>query len=161
MWSLIGDGVEGRLEVLACKNAPTEPPGIEPARLGQGLSPRLYIGVTAHRDVSVDQMTATDHLDRDRRLLATPILIEQIEHAAAEVIHPYLTEGFGPVEVHNDVAHSRPAFPGETVRYGAVLVGVDGHRLVYAVSAAVGDWVVGHGRHESHVIRRTFSTQNI
>jgi len=153
VWHLTGDGIEGRLELLSEDESP---PGIADGRLGQGLSPRLTIGASAERNVLVDEASTTDHLGGRNWLLTTPDMIEQMEHAGADLLEPYRLEGFGAVGAHNDIAHSRPAHFGETVRYRAILVGVNGPRLVYSVSAAVGDRVVGHGRHESHIVRLTF-----
>jgi len=153
VWHLTGDGVEGRLELLSRSG---NPPGIADGRLGPGLSPRLEMGASAERDVPVDETNSTDHLGGRRQLLATPDMIEQMERTGADLLEPYLLEGFGALGAHNDIAHSRPAYLGETVHYRAVLVGASGPRLVYAVSATVGDRVVGHGRHESHVVRSTF-----
>ena len=160
VWRLSGTGLEGRLEVIPPDGRSDDPPGILASRIGPGLSPDLRIGSSTSREIVVDDSNITDHLgDHRTPLLTTPDLVEGMERVAAQLLETYILDGYGALGVHNDIAHSGPAFPGETVRSHAVLTGVDGRRLVYSVTSAVGDREIGHGRHESYIVRRTVGTR--
>jgi len=157
-WHVTTGDVAGRLEIRGGVRRPGEPsPGLLPEMIDEGLDPLVRPGIRVDLDEVVDETNTTRHLGGPA-LLATPSMVLTMERASAAAIEPYIHDGYGTVGAHNDIAHLRPARLGETVSYSAVLVGVNGRRLIYEVEALVKDRLIGAGRHEGHVVWTQFGS---
>jgi predicted thioesterase len=127
-------------------------PRVLPHRIGEGIDLSIRPGTSIEQTDVIGEHNTTRHLG-GRPLLATPSMISALEQAAADHAAPYLADGFGTVGVFNLITHSKPAYPDREIVFRATLTGVAGHRLSYRVGARVDDHEVGHGRHQSHVVR--------
>jgi fluoroacetyl-CoA thioesterase len=85
-------------------------------------------------------------------VLATPIMILQMENAALEAVRPYLEPGESCVGAHVDVAHLAATPEGRRVTAEATVTGVDGRRISFDVTARDATEEIGRGRHERVVI---------
>jgi len=126
------------------------PPGVVPELLEPGLVGSFRPGLTHELQITVDATDITDHLGP--AVLATPSLVRHMEMCSAATIRPNLIDGFGTVGVHNDIAHSGAAYPGEIIHYRSSVAGVDRRRIVLRVDAMVEDRLVGSGWHQSYVV---------
>ena len=84
--------------------------------------------------------------------LATPVMILIMENAALNAIKPFLDAGESAVGIAVDVKHLAATPVGRDVSATAEVVGVDGKRIDFKVSASDGDEEIGKGSHQRIVI---------
>lgn len=83
---------------------------------------------------------------------ATPQMIGLMEQAASDSVQPHLAPGQSTVGTLVNVTHIAATPIGNHVRAEAELIEIDGHRLVFAVSAYDDSEKIGEGRHERFLI---------
>ena len=86
------------------------------------------------------------------QVFATPMMILVMENAALNAIKPFLESGESAVGTAVDVKHLAATPVGHTVRATAEVVGVEGKRIEFKVSAHDGDEEIGRGSHRRAVI---------
>ena len=86
-------------------------------------------------------------------VLATPVMIARMEQAAWMAVAPCLAEGEGTVGTRMDAAHVSATPLGLPVTCRAELIGIDGRRLTFRVSARDSHGPIGEGTHERVVIQ--------
>ena len=86
------------------------------------------------------------------QVLATPVMILIIENAALNAIRPFLDAGESAVGTAVDVKHFAATPVGHEVRATAEVVGIEGKRVDYKVSASDGNEEIGNGTHQRVVI---------
>jgi fluoroacetyl-CoA thioesterase len=86
------------------------------------------------------------------QVLATPVMILIMENAALNAIKPFLDAGESAVGVAVDVKHLAATPVGHEVCATAEVVGVDGKRIDFKVSASDGKEEIGKGSHQRIVI---------
>jgi predicted thioesterase len=77
------------------------------------------------------------------QVLATPVMILIMENAALNAIRPFLDSGESAVGIAVDVEHIAATPVGHDVRATAEVVGVDGRRIGFKVSASDGREEIG------------------
>jgi predicted thioesterase len=88
-------------------------------------------------------------------VLSTPKMIALMEQASLDLVQPMLDDGQTSVGTHVNVSHQAAAREGEEVLFQSRLAAVEGRRLLFEVSAAVGDRLIGKGTHERFVVDRS------
>jgi fluoroacetyl-CoA thioesterase len=83
---------------------------------------------------------------------ATPVMILVMENAALNAIKPFLEPGESAVGTAIDVKHLAATPVGREVRATAEVVGVEGKRVDFKVSASDGTDEIGKGIHRRIVI---------
>jgi fluoroacetyl-CoA thioesterase len=86
------------------------------------------------------------------QVFATPMMILVMENAALNALKPFLEAGESAVGTAVDVKHLAATPVGHTVRATAEVVGVEGKRIEFKVSAHDGDEEIGRGTHRRAVI---------
>jgi predicted thioesterase len=86
------------------------------------------------------------------QVLATPVMILVMENAALNAIRPFLDEGESAVGTAINVKHFAATPVGHDVRATAEVVGVEGKRVDFKVSASDGEEEIGSGTHQRIVI---------
>ena len=86
------------------------------------------------------------------QVLGTPVMILIMENAALNAIKPFLDAGESAVGVAVDVKHLAATPVGHEVSATAEVVGVDGKRIDFKVSASDGKEEIGKGSHQRIVI---------
>jgi predicted thioesterase len=81
-------------------------------------------------------------------VLATPVMILVMENAALNAIKPFLDAGESAVGIAVDVKHLAATPVGHDVRATAEVVGVNGKRIDFKVSASDGKEEIGRGSHQ-------------
>ena len=84
--------------------------------------------------------------------LATPVMILVMENAALNAIKPFLEQGESAVGTAVDVKHLASTPVGRDVTAIAEVLGVDGKRVDFKVSAHDGSDEIGNGTHQRIVI---------
>lgn len=102
--------------------------------------------------VVVEAITAISQGTGPVHSLATPAMAVLMERAAVRAVADHLAPGQSTVGSHLDISHLAPTPVGMTVRAMAKLVGIEGRRLLFEVSAEDASGVVGRGTHERVVI---------
>ena len=90
----------------------------------------------------------------DLRVLATPIMLALMENAAMLCVADSLEEGNTTVGGHIAASHIKPTGIGHTVSATAELVGVEGRKLKFKVSASDEDGLIGEGEHLRFIVGR-------
>jgi fluoroacetyl-CoA thioesterase len=85
-------------------------------------------------------------------VFATPMMILVMENAALNAIKPFLDAGESAVGTAVDVRHFAATPVGYDVRATAEVVGVEGKRVDFKVSASDGKEEIGRGTHQRIVI---------
>jgi fluoroacetyl-CoA thioesterase len=86
------------------------------------------------------------------QVLATPVMILMMENAALNAIRPYLDPGESAVGTAIAVSHLAATPVGHKVRAEAEVIGVDGRRVEFKVSARDEVEEIGSGTHQRIVI---------
>ncbi len=86
------------------------------------------------------------------QVLATPVMILIMENAALNAIRPFLDAGESAVGTAVDVKHLAATPVGREVRATAEVIGVEGKRVHFKVSASDGIDEIGSGSHQRIVI---------
>lgn len=86
------------------------------------------------------------------QVLATPVMILVMENAALNAIRPFLDAGESAVGTAIDVKHFAATPVGHEVLATAEVVGVEGKRIAFKVSASDGKEQIGSGTHQRIVI---------
>jgi fluoroacetyl-CoA thioesterase len=86
------------------------------------------------------------------QVLATPVMILVMENAALNAIRPFLDEGECAVGTAINVKHFAATPVGHDVHATAEVVGVEGKRVDFKVSASDGEEEIGSGTHQRIVI---------
>ena len=85
----------------------------------------------------------------DLRVLATPIML-----ALMDCVADSLDEGYTTVGGHIAASHIKPTGIGHTVSATAELIGVEGRKLKFKVSASDEDGLIGEGEHLRFIVGR-------
>ena len=86
------------------------------------------------------------------QVLATPVMILIMENAALNAIRPFLDAGESAVGTAVAVKHFAATPVGHEVRATAEVVGIEGKRIDFKVSASDGKEEIGNGTHQQIVI---------
>ena len=86
------------------------------------------------------------------QVFATPVMVLVMENAALNAIKPFLEVGESAVGIAVDVKHLAATPLGHDVRATAEVVGVDGKRIEFKVSARDNKEEIGRGTHQRIVI---------
>ena len=86
------------------------------------------------------------------QVLATPVMILMMENAALNAIRPYLDPGESAVGTAIAVSHLAATPVGHMARAEAEVIGVDGRRVEFKVSARDEAEEIGNGTHQRIVI---------
>ena len=81
-------------------------------------------------------------------VLATPLMILFMENAALNAIREYLDPGESALGTVVDIRHLAATPAGQWVTAEAVVTGVEGRRIVFAVTARDETQEIGKGIHE-------------
>ena len=111
------------------------------------------IGLTGKARVVVGEELTARHMGSGAvRVFATPEMVRLMERAAVNALAPHLSAGQQSVGTLVNVKHLAATPLGATVTATAELIGVDGRRLTFRVSATDGMDTIGEGLHERALI---------
>jgi len=116
---------------------------------------------------NVSMIVAPEHLAsrfKDPTLppvLATPVMILFMENAALAAIREYLPAGESALGTVVNVRHLAATPVGQRVTAEAVVTGVEGRRIVFAVTARDETQEIGSGTHERAVVDLRRLTQRL
>lgn len=110
-------------------------------------------GMTHEEQFVVEERFLAPHVGSGAiRVLATPWMIGFMEATAHRLLAQHLPEDFSSVGTHVDVRHLAPTPMGDTVRFQAEVLSVDGYRVTFAIRGWDSHELIGEGVHERAVI---------
>ena len=117
------------------------------------MADQFPIGLTGEATTQVVPELTARHLGSGTvAVFATPEMVRLMERAAVNGLAPYLASGQQSVGTMVNVKHLAATPVGATVTARAELIGVDGRRLTFTVSAHDGTELIGEGMHERVLI---------
>lgn len=99
-------------------------------------------------DINTAKTVGSGSLD----VYATPMMIARMEEAAATLVEKNLPEGYTSVGILMNVAHTAATPRNMQVTATAVLVGVEGKKLTFEVTARDEAGEIGKGIHERFIV---------
>ncbi len=106
-------------------------------------------------------MTAEKAGNKGVDVLSTPMLIQLIEAAALQCLAPVLSEAEVSLGSYIDLAHLAPTPVGLIVRTEVEIIGVDGRRIQFAVTAFDEREKIAEGTHERYIMERPKFLSNL
>src|SRR5271165_2058322 len=126
------------------------------------MGAKLELGRRYQSQTRVEEwMTAEKAGNKGVDVLSTPMLVQLIEAAAVQCIAPTLSDAEVSLGSHIDLAHLAPTPVGLIVRTEVEVIGVDGRRIQFAVTAFDEREKIAEGTHERYVMERAKFLANI
>lgn len=88
----------------------------------------------------------------DLRVLSTPMLIALMENAAMRCVAPTLPEGCTTVGGRIECSHLRPTPEGKHVHTTASLIGIEGRKLTFHITAEDERGPIGEATHIRFIV---------
>ena len=108
----------------------------------------ITVGMSAERIITVrPDLTVKHFVPKMPAVFATPMMIMEMEMAAADAIAPHLVPGWVTVGTEVDVRHLAASAVGATVRTTARVIAVERRVIRFEVEAFDGGRKIGDGRH--------------
>ena len=130
--------------------------------IGSSMDARdvITIGTSAERLLVVPPDRTVGHFVQGMPMVyATPMMILEMELAAADAINPYLEPGWITVGTEVDIRHLAATPAGATVRTTARVIAVERRVIRFAVEAFDDKRRIGEGRHARGLVEAASFTQ--
>lgn len=108
-----------------------------------------------------ETVTAINVGSGDMPVLATPMMMALMENAAMLAVKERLPEGCTTVGGHIESSHLRPSKIGDVVKAEAEVVGVEGRKIEFKVSAYSGNTLLGEGTHLRFIVDKEKFMSNL
>ncbi|MGN0033397.1 MAG: thioesterase family protein [Candidatus Limimorpha sp.] len=113
----------------------------------------LSIGLSYTSTILVDNTnTARTYGSGGLDVFATPAMIGLMENAAMKAVEDQIPEGCSTVGSRIEVTHIKPSKIGAEIKATATLVGIEGRKLTFDVSASDGNGKIGEGLHIRYIV---------
>ena len=123
----------------------------------------LTIGVKGHQEITVEEKDLATHVGSGTvHVLATPMMIANMEYTAAASVEELVGEGKSTVGIEVNVSHVAATPKGMKVRFDSELleISANGKILTFRVEAHVECGLIGEGTHRRAIIdRERFDTK--
>ncbi len=119
------------------------------------MAAKVEVGRTYQSQTRVEEwMTAEKAGNKGVDVLSTPMLLQLIEEAAVQCLVPILSADQVTLGSYVELTHIAPTPVGFIVRTEVEVIGVDGRRINFAVTAFDEREKVAEGTHERYIIER-------
>ena len=112
----------------------------------------LQPGVSFTRSVVIDRPRTIDFMGEDGRVYGTPYMIMDIEETCRLLILQHADAGEDSVGIDVSVKHLAASLPGMTVEISVKVIGVEGRKVTFEVSAHDGLDAISSGTHARFVV---------
>ena len=112
----------------------------------------LQAGVTLTRRIVIDRDRTIGFMGEDARVYATPSMIMDIERACRDLIMEHADAGEDSVGIEVSVKHLAASLPGMTAEIVVKVIGVEGRKVVFEVSAKDELDAISSGTHARFVV---------
>ncbi|MBD5653898.1 MAG: thioesterase family protein [Candidatus Eremiobacteraeota bacterium] len=126
------------------------------------MPPKVEIGRTYQSQTRVEEwMTAEKAGNKGVDVLSTPMLLQLIEEAAVQCLAPVVGTDEITLGSYIDLTHLAPTPVGFIVRTEVEVIGVDGRRVNFAVTAFDEREKIAEGTHERYITDRVRFLRNL
>jgi fluoroacetyl-CoA thioesterase len=126
------------------------------------MAAKVEVGRTYQSQTRVEEwMTAEKAGNKGVDVLATPMLMQLIEEAAVQCLLPILSKDEVTLGSYVELTHLAPTPVGLIVRTEVEVIGVDGRRVNFAVTAFDEREKIAEGTHERYIIERSRFLKNL
>jgi predicted thioesterase len=123
---------------------------------------KVDIGRSYQSQTRVEEwMTAEKAGNKGVDVLATPMLLQLIEQATMECLAPTLAKDEISLGAYVELTHLAPTPVGFIVRVEVEVIGIDGHRVNFAVGAFDEREKIAEGTHERYIMERSKFLANL
>ena len=113
----------------------------------------LSTGIKNRKEMTVTvEETAASAGSGGQPVFSTPHMIALMETTAWSSVEPYMEEGKSTVGTHLDIAHLSASPVGAHIVCESELIGIEGRKLVFKVSANDDAGLIGEGTQERFII---------
>lgn len=109
-------------------------------------------GLTATREIIVDEGRTISFMGDDFRVYATPEIVWDAEMACRDLLVELLEAGHDSVGVRVEIDHLAAGLPGSTVRVEATVIEVAGRRVMFTFTVTDAVELIAKGRHQRVVV---------
>ena len=92
-------------------------------------------------------------------VFATPALVALMEQAACNLVEPLLDEDTTSVGISLNISHDAATAVGRQAK--AVLVGINGRKLSFKLTASDEHGIIGQGSHERFLVKKEKFMNNL
>ncbi len=118
------------------------------------MQPGIVVGLSDEGSFTITTEMCTAHTGT--AVFSTPAMIQLMENVSAGMVQQHLAANESTVGTHVCVSHVAGSFVGEEVTVRSALQTIERDRfLTFAVSAHVGDRLLGDGTHQRAILDLT------
>src|SRR5258705_10215177 len=125
------------------------------------MKPTLKAGLTARRDVVVDQERCIGFMGKEGMVYATPRMVSDVEYACRDFLLEHLDEGEDSVGAHVSIDHLAATPLGLEVTIDVRIVDIEKRRVTFEFSVRDPIEECGRGRHVRFVADKAKSFERI
>ena len=114
---------------------------------------QLHQTYTATATVTTDKL-ACNVGSGDLQVLATPMMMALMEHAAMQCVAADLEPDQTTVGGHIESSHLHPTGLGQTFTATAELTAIEGRKLTFSITASDATGTIGEGTHLRFIVQR-------
>jgi predicted thioesterase len=116
------------------------------------MKPSLRPGVSLVRRVKVDIGRTISFMGEEGRVYATPVLVNDVEHACRDLILEHADTGEDSVGMSISLTHQAPTLLGMEVEITVTVAAVDGRKVTFDVAARDEIEPISSGTHARFVV---------
>src|SRR4051812_24812539 len=125
------------------------------------MKPSLKTGLTAKREVMVDQERCIGFMGKEGAVYATPRMVSDVEHTCRDLLLAHLDEGEDSVGAHVSIDHLAATPLGLEVTIDVKIVDIEKRRVTFEFSVRDPIEECGRGRHVRFVADKAKSFERI
>ena len=116
------------------------------------MKPSLKVGLTARREVVVDEARCIGFMGKEGMVYATPRMVSDVEYTCRDFLLGHLDPGEDSVGTKVNWEHVGPALLGAEITISVKLTNVDGRRVSFEATVDDGPDAVARGTHERFIV---------
>jgi fluoroacetyl-CoA thioesterase len=125
------------------------------------MKPSLKTGLTAKREVMVDQERCIGFMGKEGAVYATPRMVSDVEYTCRDYLLQHLDEGEDSVGAHVSIDHLAATPMGLKVTIEARIIEVDRRRVTFEFTVHDPIEPCGRGKHVRFVVDKVKSAERI
>jgi predicted thioesterase len=116
------------------------------------MKPSLKPGISASREVTVDESRCIGFMGREAAVYATPRMVSDVEYACRDMLLEHLDAGEDSVGAHVSIDHLAPTPMGLSATVQVRVAQVDRRKVVFEFTVKDPLEEVGRGKHVRYVV---------
>jgi predicted thioesterase len=125
------------------------------------MKPSLKTGLTAKREVTVDQERCIGFMGKEGAVYATPRMVSDVEYTCRDYLLQHLDDGEDSVGAHVSIDHLAATPMGLKVTIEVKIVELDRRRVTFEFTVHDPIEPCGRGRHVRFVVDKAKSAERV